>query len=334
MPIIQSEFAPKLLLKNNHFQTLWPALTRKPSIPKRSAHHLKTHDDDVILLESVYPSTDSQALEPTASPGQAVLLIHGLTGSADSQYILGLQALFESIGVFSIAMNFRGAKSPNNLAQGYHSGSSNDIAEIVNYCTEQFPQYQWHAFGFSLGGNVLLKYLGENPKSPLTSALAVSVPLNLDICSSQLDQGFSRVYRNNLLAELSVYLDLKHEHLKKINPQQARLLAETPITKKFKSFWEFDHEIIAPIHGFDSAADYYQRCSSRQFLKDIRTPTHILNAIDDPFLSPKLIPHASELSDSVTLELSKNGGHVGFFLGQNNYYIEGLALRLLNMQRD
>jgi predicted alpha/beta-fold hydrolase len=320
MPIITSPFKVPFYLRNAHVQTMLPSTTRNQIIPKRKQSFLQTNDGDVILLEAVQPNS-----LPNKQSDQAVLLIHGLTGSADSQYIVGLQNLLKDMGVFSVAMNFRGAKTPNNLARGYHSGSSNDIAEIVNHLQKIYANYQWHAIGFSLGGNVLLKYLGENPDNSLTSAIAVSVPFSLDICATRMDQGFSKVYRNHLLSELNNYLALKHEHLKKQNPEQAKLLSERPIDKKFSSFWDFDHEIIAPIHGFDSAKDYYQRCSSKQFLKLIETPTHILNAIDDPFLSPKLIPKENDLSKSVTLELSKHGGHVGFFSGRNNYYVEKLV---------
>ena len=328
MPIIESAFLPPRHLRNKHLQTLWPSLMRKPAIPPRNSHTMNTHDGDEILLETVIPETESsQALQQNNQ--KAVLLIHGLTGSADSQYIVGLQNFFRSTGIFSIAMNFRGAKTPNKLASGYHSGSSSDIAEIVKYLHKNYPQYQWQAMGFSLGGNVLLKYLGENPDSPLTQAFAVSVPLSLDVCATQLDQGFSKVYRNHLLSQLGQYLNKKHLHLQNINHEQAERLLQTPIHKKFSSFWDFDHEIIAPLHGFTSVNDYYQRCSSRQFLKHIQTPTHILNALDDPFLSPELIPDASELSAQVTLELSAHGGHVGFFSGKNNYYAEVLARKFM-----
>lgn len=320
MPIINSTFNTAWYLQNRHLQTLLPSLTRKPAIPQRTVYEMPMHDGDIMLLETVSPDAHSKFKKENQE--KAVLLIHGLTGSADSQYIVGLQNVFKSQGIFSLAMNFRGAKTPNKLARGYHSGSSQDMAELVEHIHSRYPHYQWRAIGFSLGGNVLLKYLGEHPNNPLTHAMAVSVPLNLDVCATKLDSGFSKIYRNYLLSALRVYLDKKYQHLKKINPQQAKLLAETPITKKFTSFWDFDHEIIAPIHGFASAHDYYQRCSSRQFLKHIQTPTHILNAVDDPFLSPELIPNENELSAAITLELSDHGGHVGFYAGNKTYYVE------------
>jgi len=336
MPIIQSPFKPPLLWRNRHLQTLWPSLLRKPVVPERAPSLLTTRDGDEILLETLPPEPDKeggQADSPQpqaqARDKQAVLLIHGLSGSADSQYIVGLQVMLAAMGVMSVAMNFRGVKSPNNLAAGYHSGSSDDIGEVVDHLQQTHPEQQWHAMGFSLGANSLLKYLGEQPSNPLHSALAVSAPLDLAACSTRIDQGFSKVYRNHLLAELSQYFEKKHQHLTLENPAQAEILAATPFSKKFSSFWDFDHQIVAPLHGFSSAEDYYQRCSGLQFLPKIETPTHILISRDDPFLSADSIPHADQLSTAVTLEVSEYGGHVGFIGGRGSYYIEELVRELL-----
>lgn len=331
MPIIQSPFKPPLLWRNRHLQTLWPSLWRKPELPQRTASLLTTHDGDEILLETLPARTQAKAQvdSPEAKANQAVLLIHGLSGSADSQYIVGLQVMLAAMGVMSVAMNFRGVKSPNNLAAGYHSGCSDDIRDAIDQLQQAHPDLQWHAMGFSLGANALLKYLGEQPNNPLVSALAVSAPLNLAACSKRIDRGFSRVYRNHLLAELSQYFERKHQHLTTENPAQAKILAATPFSKKFNSFWEFDHQIVAPLHGFASAEDYYQRCSSLQFLPKILTPTHILISRDDPFLSADSLPRADQLAPTVTLEISEYGGHVGFIAGRKSYYIEQLVRELL-----
>jgi len=340
MPIIYSEFKAPLYIRNPHIQTLWPALMRNPPLPKRRVERLNLSDGDFLELDIVEEEsvdtepvgknfTQHRTQNTNKQQANAVLLIHGLSGSSDSQYIVGLQSILKQHGVTSIAMNFRGAKSPNNLAKGYHSGSSDDITEICTHLSTHYANLTWHAIGFSLGGNVLLKFLGEHPQNLFRSALAVSVPLQLDICSTRLDQGLSRLYRNHLLKSLKEYLHKKHQHLQQVNPEQAKLLASVPIDKKFSSFWELDHEIIAPIHGFDSAQDYYQRCSSRQFLKSIQTPCRILNALDDPFFSKDIIPDSSEFSDNITLELSQNGGHVGFYQGKQQYFIENLVLDLV-----
>jgi len=336
MPIIQSPFKPPLRWRNCHLQTLWPSLLRKPVVPQRAPSLLTTRDGDEILLETLAAGEQSKAqadapqTQAQARAKQAVLLIHGLSGSADSQYIVGLQTMLAAMGVMSVAMNFRGVKSPNNMAAGYHSGSSDDIGEVVDHLQQAHPNLQWHAMGFSLGANSLLKYLGEQPSNPLHSALAVSAPLDLAACSTRIDQGFSKVYRNHLLAELSQYFQRKHQHLTLENPAQAEILAATPFSKKFNSFWDFDHQIVAPLHGFASAEDYYQRCSGLQFLPKIQTPTHILISRDDPFLSADSLPSADALSPAVTLEISDYGGHVGFIAGRDSYYIEDLVRDILS----
>ncbi len=323
MPVIQSSFKPPYIWRNRHLQTLWPRQMRRLCIPTRRSIWMKLSDGDSILLEQVMGDDHSQ---------QAVLLIHGLSGCADSHYIVALQILLHRLGITSLAMNFRGSKIPNRMARGYHSGSSDDLGEVIDFLHKYHSNYSWHAIGFSLGGNVLLKYLGEKNRNPLLSAVAISVPLCLDVCATQLDKGFSRIYRNHLLKELKQYWLNKRDFLSVHNPEQARLLAQAPIEKTFTSFWDFDHQIIAPLHGYHSVEDYYQRCSSRQFLKEIRTPTHILQALDDPFMSEEVLPEEQELSAAVTLELSFHGGHAGFYSGNNNYYIENFFASYLKLR--
>ena len=315
MPIVESQFSPPWQWRNAQLQTIWPSQFRNPAIPPRTPLLMPTNDGDEILLEFCGDAGTS-----TSSLG--ILLIHGLSGSADSQYIVGLQNVFNHANIFSVAMNFRGAKAPNKMAHGYHSGSSGDLKQVVQFLTERYPQIRWLAIGFSLGGNVLLKYLGENQGNPLEGAFAVSVPLRLDICADRLDRGFSRMYRAHLLRQLRDYQMRKHGFLSEHHPEQAKILEATGFDKRHSSFRDYDDSIIAPLHGFDSAEDYYRKCSSRYFLHSIDTPTHILQALDDPFMSEAVIPDARELAPSVTLELSNFGGHVGFYLGDARFYTE------------
>ena len=315
MPIVESQFTPPLQWRNPQLQTIWPSLFRNPPIPQRTPLLMPTDDGDEIHLEFCGDSRTS-----TSSLG--ILLIHGLSGSADSQYIVGLQNALNDTNIFSVAMNFRGAKAPNKLARGYHSGASEDLKQVVQFLTEQYPQIRWLTIGFSLGGNVLLKYLGENQDNPLEGAFAVSVPLRLDICADRLDRGFSKTYRIQLLRQLRNYQLRKHQFLGKHHPEQAKILETTAFGERHRSFRDYDDAIIAPLHGFDSAEDYYQKCSSRFFLHSIDTPTSILQALDDPFMSEAVIPDAGELAPSVTLELSSFGGHVGFYQGDGHFYTE------------
>ena len=284
---------------------------------------MPTDDGDEILLEFC-----DDARTSTKSLG--ILLMHGLSGSADSQYIVGLQNMFNAANIFSVAINFRGAKSPNKLARGYHSGASGDLKQVVQFLTEQYPHIRWLTIGFSLGGNVLLKYLGENRGNPLEGAFAVSVPLRLDICADRLDKGFSKIYRSHLLRQLRDYQLRKHQFLGEHHPEQANILETTGFDKRHRSFREYDDAIIAPLHGFDSADDYYQKCSSRFFLNNIDTPTYILQSLDDPFMSEAVIPDSGELAPSVTLELSNFGGHVGFYQGNGQFYTEKRIIDWIN----
>lgn len=321
MPIITSPFNPLLPFKHTHIQTSWPALFRKLTMPRRETCSINTRDGDEILLEKVAGNNQFPL---------GVILIHGLTGSADSQYIVGLQWMLEQMGVMSVAVNLRGVKFPNRLAKGYHAGSSGDVEDVIVHLNKEHPSLNWWAVGFSLGGNMLLKYLGENPINPLAKAIAISVPFELELCSSRLDQGLSRLYRNRLLTAYRDYFKQKIVFLKKHHPQQANILSQFPIEKRFSSFWDLDGEIIAPLHGFNSAKEYYTETSSRQFLINISTPTHIIQALDDPFMTEAVLPNESELSEHVTLELSSAGGHVGFYLGKGEYYIDKLIAEMVS----
>lgn len=164
------------------------------------------------------------------------------------------------------------------------------------------------AAGYSLGGNVLLKYLGENGIStPLHAAAAVSVPLNLQRSSDALSHGFSKIYQRYLLRRMKRAVSRKFDQYTAAFDWQRAMEART--------FAEFDDAVTAPLHGFSGKDEYYDRCSSAAYLKEIRRPTLIINSLDDPFMTPDIIPTEDQLSDCVTLEVSEHGGHVGFIGG-------------------
>lgn len=327
MPIVKSQFKPPWQWRNAQLQTIWPFRFRNPVIPQRTSLLIPTDDGDEILLEYC-----DGARASTSSLG--ILLLHGLAGSANSQYIVGLQNIFNDANIFSVAMNFRGAKAPNKMARGYHSGASGDLKQVIEFLTQQYPHIRWITIGFSLGGNVVLKYLGENQGNPLEGAFAVSVPLRLDICADRLDKGFSKIYRRHFLGQLRDEQLRKHQFLLKYDPEEATILQTTGFDKRYRSFRDYDEAIIAPLNGFASAEDYYQKCSSRYFLRNIDTPTYILQSLDDPFTSEAVIPDASELAPSVTMELTNFGGHVGFYEGNGQYYSEKRIIDWINSAAD
>lgn len=312
-------FRPARWLPGAHLQTLFSPLLRKPPALQRQRQRVSLKDGDFLDLDWYGP-------DQPQSP--CVLLLHGLTGSSDSLYILGQQRALAARGWRSVAVNWRGCSGePNQLARGYHSGASEDLAEVVEQLRAADPSRPLAAIGYSLGGNILLKYLGETGDDcPLVAAAAVSVPFRLDQCADRIKVGFSRVYQARFMRDLLAYVVNKkrlftHQGL---SGEQARLDALGSL-EGMDSFWDFDERVTAPLHGFASAQDYYRRCSSRFFVGAIRVPTLIIQALDDPFVYPHSVPELQELSATTRMELHPRGGHVGFVEGspwRPKYYLE------------
>jgi predicted alpha/beta-fold hydrolase len=265
-----------------------------------------------------------------------VILLHGLTGSSGSGYIKGLQRVLLAQGFRSVVLNFRGCSGEyNHSARCYHSGETGDIHFLYQTLRQREPDTPFAAAGFSLGGNVLLKWLGEQgDKLSLFAAAAVSVPLVLDVCATKLDHGFSRIYRKNLLKELKHYIREKQRYLEKTGKsQEAAKLEQLGDLSRIQSFWQYDDRVVARLHGFKNVHDYYQRSSSRQFLKSIAIKTLLIQASDDPFMTKAVLPGLDELSSSVCLEITQGGGHVGFIAGENPcqpvYWLEQRIPRFL-----
>jgi predicted alpha/beta-fold hydrolase len=243
--------------------------------------------------------------------------------------MVGLQAALLDAGYASVALNFRGCSgTPNNTWRAYHSGETEDLEWVLKTLRSRYPGRSLLAVGFSLGGNVLLKYLGEaGVTSLLDAAVAVSVPLRLDWCATRLDQGLSRIYRNRLITELKTYVLHKHRHLKVLGKaEDAEKIEALGSLKPVRSFWDYDHQVVARLYGFESAEDYYAKSSSFGYLKGIQTPTLLIQALNDPFLVPGMTPKDSDHSKALTVESPRSGGHVGFVGGdwpwRPDYWIE------------
>lgn len=308
--------------RNAHLQTLWGPRLRRPPVVRRREEKLLLADGDHLWLSFAGPT------ESHAQP--LVLLLHGLAGCHDSVYIRGLQAVLAARGVQSVAMNARGALRPNDRAQGYHAGETADIHALLQHLHEREPDAAIVAAGFSLGGSRLLNYLAGDgyddgaPHPALKAAAAVCVPLLLDQCAARMEQGFSRVYRNHLIGELVKKLYVKKEYLRRIDPAEAQRLDDLGDLRGLRSFRDFDGHVIAPLHGFSSADEYYAQCSTKAKLQRITLPTLLVQAPDDPFMSAQVMPVASELGPHMTLE-DRNGGHVGFVDGpiwRPRYWLE------------
>jgi uncharacterized protein len=300
-------FRPAWWLPSGHAQTLWPALLRRPPRPAVRRESIETADGDFFEVDWLQ-----------AAAGPLVILLHGLSGSSRSSYIPGLQLALSRAGLSSVAMNFRGCGGrPNATARCYHSGETEDLARLVEEVRRRHPNAPLAAVGFSLGGNVLLKWLGEKAgDAGLFAAVAVSVPLQLNRCADRLDLGLSRIYRNRLLKELKAHILWKRDHLQRsAKLGEAGRLDGLGDLSDIRSFWDYDERVVARLYGFESARDYYQKSSSRQYLKSIAVPCLIIQSRDDPFMPPDVLPHAHELSPAVRLLVASGGGHVGFIAG-------------------
>jgi len=305
-------FKTAWLFRNPHFQTIWPAIFRYVPKPAYTRERIELRDGDYIDIDWCGNN------KPNAP---VVLLLHGLEGSSSSPYIRGMVKSLVNLGCCCAAMNFRGCSGElNRLQRSYHSGATDDLDEIITFLSERHPDSSLHAIGYSLGGNVLLKWCAETGKqNPLNAAIAVSVPYRLAVASTTLDRKnfFSRLYRWRLLRSL------KNKVMKKI--QLGILEQDETEIQHIQSFYDFDDRVTAPLHGYKNADDYYSRASSYSHLDKIQIPTLLLHAIDDPFMDSNVIPDTTDEMPSVTLDLSPNGGHVGFYQPafiSNSYWLE------------
>jgi uncharacterized protein len=316
--IRNSDFEPPWWLRNAHLQTIWPFLFR-PRIPVATRRErLELPDGDFLDLDCTLNES-----------GPVVLILHGLQGSVKSKYAAGMMHVLSTRGYRPVLMHFRGCSGePNRLPHSYHSGETGDPAFVIDWLHARFPGVPIAAIGFSLGGNALLKLLAEQGAAcRLRTAVAISVPFLLNEGADQFNRGLSRIYRQYLLRSLIGSVLDKHRQLdlsERIDLDKIR---------NCRDFWVFDNEVTARLNGFEDVHDYYRRSSSRQYLRHIRTPTLILHAADDPFMTPATVPLEHELSEHVTLELSRHGGHVGFVAGYNpfrmRYWLEERILRHL-----
>ena len=314
--IAASGFTPAWWLPGPHLQTLWPALARRtPSVPiERERFELP--DGDFVELDRA-----------GGESGPIVVILHGLQGSSRSSYARGLLGAFSRCGWRGVVMHFRGCSGePNRLPRTYHSGETGDFGHVVRSLRERHPSVPLAAVGFSLGGNVLLKWLAErSAAAEIAAAVAVSVPFRLDRAADRLERGFSRMYKRHLIA------DLRRAVLRKFRHRPGPLDLEA--VRRERNFRGFDDRVTAPLHGFRDAGHYYDVASCRQYLRGVARPTLIVHALDDPFMTRDAVPEPVELAPSIRLEPSEAGGHVGFVGGSApwaaRYWLEDRIPRFL-----
>lgn len=323
--ITTSEFEPAWWLRGSHGQTMYP------TFPWSGAPRINLHSEILELPDGDATTVDWIVGGPEADSGAPILIIlHGLEGSADSTYARMLLSAAAKENWRAAVLHFRDCGDyRNRLPRRYHAGETNDIRFFLEKLRTAGHEGPMVAAGYSLGGNVLLKYLGENGAStPLDAAAAVSVPLDLHHSADALTHGFSKVYQYHLLKRM------KRAVKRKFNPHTAAFDWHRAMAAR--TFAEFDDAVTAPLHGFTGKNEYYDRCSSVKFLDSIRRPTLIINSLDDPFMTPSIVPDAELLAECVCLEISERGGHVGFIDGgtpwRPTYYLPGRIIEFLGSQ--
>lgn len=306
--IAPASFRPAPLLANPHVQTLWPTLRRKLPPVARREEKMPLPDGDHLWLHwgASLPGN-----------GRIVVLLHGITGCSDSPYARGLQHELDKIGIASVVANARGNGGRlNDRPECSYAGETNDVHAVMEYLREKHQARELIVIGYSLGGSRLLNYLMEGRASPLiVAAASVCVPLDLGICARRLDQGFSRIYRKHLLGQLCADFDARRAHLREHFPEYARRFEDIGPLDGIRNFVEYDNRVIAPLYGFRDADDYYRQCSALPRLHRINVPTLMIQAADDPFMTPAVLPKTDQISPSIELEITPHGGHVGFVGG-------------------
>lgn len=301
-------YVPSKWLRGGHTQTIFGRMMRHKTGIIFHRRRLNTPDGDFIDLD--LPEVAGYLL-PEDAP--VVLLLHGLEGDARRSYACETYRRLAQLGVRSVGINYRSCSGEmNRKARFYHSGATDDVALALQAVADWFPNSQRGLIGFSLGANLTLKFVGERgdeAKEWVKTAVAVSPPFDMKSSSALLEKGLSRVYTRYFLKSL-------HEKVR----AKADLLAPVVDLDKVlaaKTFREFDQWGTAPLGGFLSADDYYEQCSTAQFVPHIQVPTLILRALDDPLFVPDDVPYAAlDANPCVTAGIVLHGGHMGFIAGR------------------
>lgn len=319
MPLLpERPYQPPKSLFNGHLETIYPALFRQVILPKPTKEQLETVDGDFLELD----------WHRRGNP-KLLILSHGLEGNSSKGYMLGMAKEAMSKGFDVLAWNYRGCgELLNRKAIFYHSGATYDLQAVVDRAAPDYEEL--YLAGFSLGGNLTLKYLGEgrslHPK--IKRAVAISVPIDLGGSCDKISTAALGLYTKRFLTSLR----------KKIERKAVLFPKEFSLEKfnQIRSLRDFDNLFTGPLHGFGDAEDYYQSNSALQFLPAITIPTLILNAQNDPFLSETCFPfHLATSLTQIYCEFPKHGGHVGFsvFGKEKSYYSETRAVEFIRSGR-
>ncbi|HWZ22547.1 MAG TPA: alpha/beta fold hydrolase [Cytophagaceae bacterium] len=314
MPIISSNYkAPKLFI-SRHIETIYPVAFRNVSDFNYDRERFELNDGDFLDLDWIRKNNK-----------KLLILSHGLEGQTESKYLKGMARAASNVGYDVLAWNYRGCSEEiNRNFRFYHSGESADLDLIVQYALSKNTYTSIGLVGFSIGGNITLKYLGEksNSLSPLIkAAVTFSAPCNLNAAAIHMARFGNKFYMNRFLDNLHAKILAKAgQYPDRINDKGF---------DKIKNFIDFDERYTAPLHGFKNAMDYYKKCSSVFFIPEIKIPTLLVSALNDPFLAKACYPFEQARNNSFFfIETPKQGGHCGFYENNKNgnYWSDNRAL--------
>jgi len=318
MPIVEkSLYKPHPFLKNPHAQTIFPAIFRQVKDVQYKRETLRTPDKDILELDWSRVGATKLAI-----------ISHGLEGSSEQPYAKGMVKRLNQEGWDALAWNFRGCGGrPSKFINSYHSGKTDDLDYILKHTrSDKFYYEQVVLIGFSVGGNITLKYLGErgqNVDSRLTHSVSFSVPLHLESTSDQLAKRENRLYMEWFLWSLRRKIKGKESEMRLFG-------LDTDNLHRISTFYEFDNRFTAPLNGFKDAIDYWKKSSSLHYLSGVKVPSLVVNALDDPFLTDRCFPfQESKEHPFLFLETPDRGGHVGFFSSQSSYWAEERAVKFI-----
>jgi predicted alpha/beta-fold hydrolase len=309
-------YSPPFLLGNGHIQTIYPVLFRKKPPLFYTRERIETFDNDFLDLDW-----------STRNNKKLVIISHGLEGNSTRNYVKGMARAANEGGWDALAWNYRSCSGePNRKLRSYHNGATDDLAWVIDHAKKREKYKQIALVGFSMGGNLTLVHLGRDRVDAIVKkAVVFSVPCDLGASARELTKPANKLYMKRFLMML-------HQKIKAKMAMMPHELDDTGY-EQIKNFKDFDDRYTAPIHGFKNAQDYWEKCSSNQFIPDIKIPCLIINALNDPFLPGQCFPiKEARANPNITLKMPKSGGHVGFvsFNREGIYWSEHQAISFLN----
>lgn len=317
MTLIKSTYIAPRIFRNAHSSTIYASSLRKVAFNSSQRDRIELEDGDFLDLDRSFSSDKGSE--------KLVILLHGLAGNAQRPYMKAMARIFAENGYDTAGMNLRGcSEEMNRLYRSYNAGATEDLEAVIKHVLAENRYIEIALVGFSLGGNLMLKYLGETSEIPseIKAAVAVSTPCDLGASLEELSQTRNIIYSKRFVRNLKKELFRRH------------LAFPEKISKEeiagCKSLRDIDELYTSRAHGYKNAADYYQKCSSLQFLPNIQIPTLLINAENDSFLSETSYPvEIAKNSDNIYFEIPAHGGHVGFIQNKKTYYHEERALEFV-----